>query len=68
MTKHISCDCKFKFNSTICNSNKKWNNKTCKCACKNYHKYKKDFLLTAIWLPNSYLLASLKEAALLTRC
>ena len=23
MTEHISCDCKFKFNSTICNSNQK---------------------------------------------
>ena len=23
MTKHISCDCKYKFNSTTCNSNQK---------------------------------------------
>ena len=29
MKKHISCDCKCKFNSTTCNSNQKWNNKTC---------------------------------------
>ena len=29
MTKHISWDCKCKFNSTICNSNQKWNN--CEC-------------------------------------
>ena len=29
MTEHISCDCKCKFISTICNSNQKWNNKTC---------------------------------------
>ena len=29
MTEHISCDCKCKFNSATCNSNKKWNNKTC---------------------------------------
>ena len=28
MTKHVSCDWKCKFNSTICNSNQKWNNKT----------------------------------------
>ena len=28
MTGHISCDCKCKFNSTICNSNYKWNKKT----------------------------------------
>ena len=27
--KHISCDCKCKFNSTTCNSNQKWNNRTC---------------------------------------
>ena len=36
MTEHISCDCKFKFNSSKCNSKQKWNNKTCKCDCKNY--------------------------------
>ena len=26
--KRISCDCKCKLNSTTCNSNQKWNNKT----------------------------------------
>ena len=30
-TEHISCDCKCKFNGTTCNSNQKWNNKTCQC-------------------------------------
>ena len=35
MTKHISCDCKCKCNSTTCNSNQKWNNKTCQLECKN---------------------------------
>ena len=39
--KHISCDWKCKFNSTRCNSNKKWNNKTFQCECKIYHKSKK---------------------------
>ena len=29
MAEHISCDLKWKFNSTICNLNQKWNNKTC---------------------------------------
>ena len=43
MTKHISCDCKSKFNSTTCNSNQKWNKETCQCKCKNYHKCKKDY-------------------------
>ena len=27
MAKHISCDFKWKFNSTTCNSNQRWNNK-----------------------------------------
>ena len=43
MTEHISCDCKCKFNSTTCNSNQKWNNKTCQCECKNYRTCKKDY-------------------------
>ena len=38
MTKHISFNCKYKLNSKICNSNQKWNNRTCQCECKNYHK------------------------------
>ena len=41
MTKHIPCDCKCKFNSTTCNSNQKWNNRTCQCECKNYHVQKR---------------------------
>ena len=40
MAKHISCDCKCKFNSTTCNSNQKWNNNTCQCECKNCCKCK----------------------------
>ena len=43
ISKHISCDCKCKFNSTACNLNQKWNNKTCQCVCKNYHECKKDY-------------------------
>ena len=41
--RHISCDCKSKFNSTAYNSNQKWNNRTCQCECKNYCKCKKDY-------------------------
>ena len=43
MKKHISCDCKCKFNSTACNSNQKWNDETCQCKCRNYRKCKKDY-------------------------
>ena len=35
IAEYISCDRKCKFNSKIYNSNKKWNNKTCLCECKN---------------------------------
>ena len=35
MAKYVSCDCKCKFNSGICNSNKKWRNKICQCECEN---------------------------------
>ena len=41
ITEHISCDCKCKFNSTICNPNQEWNNKICQCECKNYLSAKK---------------------------
>ena len=43
MLEHISCDCKCKFNRTICNLKQKWNNRTCQWECKNYHKYEKDY-------------------------
>ena len=33
--KHISCHGKSKFNSTTCNLNQKWNNKTCQYECKD---------------------------------
>ena len=39
-TEHISCDCKCKFNSTICSSSQKWNNKTCQYEFKSYRKFK----------------------------
>ena len=38
-----TCDCKCKFNGTVCNSNQKWNNKTCQCKCENYRTCKKDY-------------------------
>ena len=41
MTKHISCDCKCKFNSATCNSNQKLNTQTFQCEYKNYRKCKK---------------------------
>ena len=40
MTEYIFCDCKCKFNTTICNSNQKWNSQS---VCKNYRVCKKDY-------------------------
>ena len=47
--KHISRDCKCKFDSTICNSNQKWKNDICQCKSKNYSKCKKYY----IWNPST---------------
>ena len=35
LTKHISCNCKCKFDGRKCNSNQKWNNNKCQCESKN---------------------------------
>ena len=34
LTKHISYECKSKFDGRNCNSNQKWNNHKCWCGCK----------------------------------
>ena len=36
LVKHISCDCKCKFNSTACSSNQTWNNDKYPCECKKH--------------------------------
>ena len=41
ITKHISCDCKCKFNSTTYNRNQKWNRKRCQSECKSDYSCKK---------------------------
>ena len=35
LSKHILCDCKYKFNCRKCNLNQKWNKDKCWCNCKN---------------------------------
>ena len=37
LTKHISCECKCKFDERKCNSDQWWNNDKCKCECKKRH-------------------------------
>ena len=51
MPEQFSCDCKCKFNITTCNSNRKWNDRTCQCKCKLYLTCKNDFS----WNPSTCL-------------
>ena len=37
LTKHLSCECKCKFNGKKCNSNQWWNNDKCWCECKKHY-------------------------------
>ena len=46
LTKHISCECKGKFDGRKWNSNQKWNNDKCRSGCKK-HICEKDY----IWNP-----------------
>ena len=36
LTKHISCQCKFKFDKRKCISDQWWNNNKCQCECKKH--------------------------------
>ena len=47
LTRHISCECKWKFDGTICNSNQYCNNDKCQCECKEHHICEKDY----VWNP-----------------
>ena len=61
MVKHISCDCKCKFNSATLNSNQKLNSKTCQCEHKNYSTCKKNYWILANVFENSKCLKSFAD-------
>ena len=42
LTKHISCECKCKFDETKYKSNQWWNNNKCQCEFKKHHVCEKD--------------------------
>ena len=44
LTKHISCECKSRFDGRKCNSNQWWNNSKCRCECKKRHVCEKDYV------------------------
>ena len=45
--KHLSCEFKCKFDGTICNSNRLWNNNKCWYECKQIHVCEKNY----VWNP-----------------
>ena len=49
LTKHVSCECKCKFDETKCKSNQWWNNDKCRCECKKHRICEKDY----IWNPTT---------------
>ena len=44
LTKHISCECKYKLGGTKCNSNQWWDNNKCRCKCKKHHISEKEYV------------------------
>ena len=42
LTKHISCECKCRFDGRKCNSDQWWNNNKRRCECKKRHVCEKD--------------------------
>ena len=49
LAKHISCECKCKFDWKQCHSDQWWNNDKCQCECKKRHVCEKKY----IWNPSS---------------
>ena len=41
LTKHLSCECKCRFDWKKCNPNQYWNNNKCRCECKKIMYVKK---------------------------
>ena len=49
LTKHVSCECRCKFDGRKCNSNEQWNNDKCRWGCKKHHIFEKGY----IWNPST---------------
>ena len=67
LTKHVSCECKCKFDGRKCNSDQKWNIDKCRCKCKKHHIYELEY----IWNPatsssksNKYLASIIDDSVL----
>ena len=49
LTKHISCECKCKFDGRNCNSDQRWNNDKCRCECKKRYACENGY----VWNPGT---------------
>ena len=67
LTKHISCECKCRFDGKKCSSDQWWNSNKCRCESKKHHVCEKDY----VWNPAScscengkYLASIMDESAI----
>ena len=65
LTKHISCECKCKFDGRKCNSDQWWNNEKCQCKKHVCEKIMFGILLHAV-LKNGKYLASIMDDSIIT--
>ena len=68
LTKHISCECKCKFDKTKYNLNQWWNNNKCGCECKKHPLCEKDYVwnTTVCICENGKYLASIMDDSVIT--
>ena len=69
LTKHISCECKCRFDGRKCDSGQWWNIDKCWCKCKKPHVYEKDSVgnLSACNCENGKYLASIMKDSAIVR-
>ena len=68
LTKHISWECKWKFDGRKCNSNQWRNNDKCQCECKKHNTCEKDFIWNSATCSfrNSKYLANIMNDSVIT--
>ena len=68
LTKHISCECKARFDERKCNSDQWWNNDKSKCKCKVDHVCQKDYVCnpSACSFENGKYLVSIMDDLVIT--
>ena len=65
LAKHISCECKCRFNKRKCNSDQWWNNDKCQCECKKRQLCEKNHVwnsATCIYKNGKYLASIMDDS------